>query len=284
MISTNVAVVVPLHKAFNKLSENEKFSLKSSCNKLSQYPHILFGPKELNWKEYQNFYADANIQVEIKLFKAKYFENIEGYNSLLKSLVFFRNFNKYDYILIFQTDAYILKDELEFWCKKGYDYIGAPWFNGGDGYAEEKMIVGVGNGGFSLRKIRSAIKLSKRIRYLNLIMKFWRLSHLKNIFPFFNFIKFFIKDFKIVKFDNIHKLSVHVVVNEDYYWSQIVANIFSDYIVSNVDDAIKFSFEENPSLLFKINGGQLPFGCHGWEKYEPNFWAKYILYKHSIIS
>ncbi len=108
-------------------------------------------------------------------------------------------------------------------------------------------------------------------------MKFWRLSHLKNIFPLHSFIKLFIKDFRIAKIDNIDKLSLHVVANEDYFWSQIVANIFSDYIVSGVEDAIKFSFEVNPSLLFKINSGQLPFGCHGWEKYEPNFWAKYIL-------
>ena len=40
---------------------------------------------------------------------------------------FYRRFSDTDYILVCQLDAYIFRDELLSWCKKEYDYIGAPW-------------------------------------------------------------------------------------------------------------------------------------------------------------
>jgi hypothetical protein len=282
VINNTVAIVVPLHKAFSKLSENEKLALESSCRQLDQYHHILVGPKQLKWKEYQNFYADKGINIQIVKFKAIFFLNIGGYNRLLRSLLFYKNFVKYEYILIFQTDAYVFKNELEFWCSKGYDYIGGPWLNSANGCDSESRIIGAGNGGFSLRRIEPAIKLLKRIRALNLIRKIWRVSYLNRIVQFPIFLRLFLIDFKVVNFDQMDKLSVHAVANEDQFWCQIVANTFSDYNVSNIEDAIKFSFDVNPSLLFKLNNKQLPFGCHGWLRtdfpYEGNlsFWRSII--------
>ena len=41
-------------------------------------------------------------------------------------------------------------------------------------------------------------------------------------------------------------------------------------------DAINFSFESNPELLYKMNNECLPFGCHAWEKYGKHFWKQFI--------
>ena len=65
-------------------------------------------------------------------------------------------------------------------------------------------------------------------------------------------------------------------VQEDYYWSELIPKAFKDYKVAGIEDAIKFSFEVNPALLYKMNKHQLPFGCHAWEKYDPVFWKDYI--------
>jgi hypothetical protein len=44
----------------------------------------------------------------------------------------------------------------------------------------------------------------------------------------------------------------------------------------NWKEALAFSIEKNPQIGIKLLGGTLPFGCHAWEKYNPNFWKKYI--------
>ena len=41
-------------------------------------------------------------------------------------------------------------------------------------------------------------------------------------------------------------------------------------------DALRFSFEVNPKSLYKMNNDKLPFGCHGWRKYDPDFWKQFI--------
>lgn len=64
--------------------------------------------------------------------------------------------------------------------------------------------------------------------------------------------------------------------NEDYYWTQILGKFFNNYKVAPIEKAIKFSFDVNPSLLFDMNNNELPFGCHAWGRYEPEFWSKYI--------
>ena len=64
--------------------------------------------------------------------------------------------------------------------------------------------------------------------------------------------------------------------NEDYFWSYLIANTFTDYTVAPNEESLKFSFEVKPSFLFEKNNNNLPFGCHAWEKYEPEFWKKFI--------
>lgn len=37
-----------------------------------------------------------------------------------------------------------------------------------------------------------------------------------------------------------------------------------------------FSFEVNPGFLFEQKAFKFPFGCHAWEKYEPEFWKQNV--------
>src|ERR1044071_9510110 len=79
---------------------------------------------------------------------------------------FYRAFEEYDYILIYQLDCLVFSNALEAWCHKGYDYIGAPWFERWHQLRSERsaypdeIVEGfgaVGNGGFSLRNVRAAL-------------------------------------------------------------------------------------------------------------------------------
>jgi len=44
----------------------------------------------------------------------------------MMSPAFYDAFKAFDYILIYQLDAFVFRDELEYFCSLGYDYIGAP--------------------------------------------------------------------------------------------------------------------------------------------------------------
>jgi hypothetical protein len=59
--------------------------------------------------------------------------------------------------------------------------------------------------------------------------------------------------------------------DEDIFWGLIAPKSFSWFKVASVDGARKFSFECNPRKLFELNANQLPFGCHAWQKYDPEF-------------
>ena len=64
--------------------------------------------------------------------------------------------------------------------------------------------------------------------------------------------------------------------NEDgffKYWGNLFHPLFrlpSDNI------ALRFAIEQSPDESLKKLNGQLPFGCHAFEKYEPEVWRGYI--------
>ncbi len=271
------AVITPIYKSFSDLTNEELINLQSSCKYLNKFPHILFGSETLDWEEYIEFYKSWKITLHIKYFASKYFIEVKGYNELLKTFQFYEQFKAYQYILIFQTDAHVFKDELQFWIDKNYDYIGAPWFNKQANNNKENQFAGVGNGGFCLRNIQSTIRILKRVKRLSALRNCWFKSHLQSLVRFEIFISYFKNYFKIKDTKLVSDLLITPYINEDHYLSQTLANIFSDYKVALVADAVKFSFEVNPAFLYKLNNEQLPFGCHAWEKYDQQFWKPIIL-------
>ena len=94
--------------------------------------------------------------------------------------------------------------------------------------------------------------------------------------PFEKAILLFRKQLHLQNIEALTPMLLDEKIIEDFYWTKKVAVVFNDFKVAPVEDAAKFSFEVNPSLLYKMNNNQLPFGCHGWEKYEPEFWKQYI--------
>lgn len=271
MINRNdSAVVIPIYKSLTDLTAAEVLSLKSTCKNLHEYSHVLVGPENLNWNEYTFFLQSHNVKVSIQVFDKNFFTNIEGYSNLLKTLSFYKKLNAYKFILIFQLDAYVFKNELDYWCRRGYDYIGAPWID-----TATNQMIGVGNGGFSLRRVDAAIRISKKMIFLQKLRSFWFRSHLQTVIRFPNFISCFRKYLRINDMKEVNIIHCASYPNEDHYWS-ILSRFFSDFKVASPDDAVRFSFEANPILLYEKNNHNLPFGCHGWQKYQPDFWKEHI--------
>lgn len=263
-------VVIPVYKS--KLNKIEELSLIQCLEIFRSCNICLVHPEGLELSGYTK-HSKRIFKEEFNLF---FFKDIEGYNKLLTSEEFYSRFLSFEYMLIYQLDAWVFRNELNYWCNKGYDYIGAPIFEDSVDAGANSKIIGVGNGGLSLRNIKSSLKILRRVRFINNINRLiTQVLRIKSHTGFILLLHIFSKK---MNFKNIKQAGkvLKCFKNEDIYWSMRVPEVFDDFNVAPVDQAIKFSFEANPSKLFDINNNKLPFGCHAFQRYEPSFWKNYI--------
>ena len=123
-----------------------------------------------------------------------------------------------------------------------YDYIGAPWVDAD--WIDDLPIRRpswsrdniVGNGCFSLRKTRT----------------FWALASL------------------------FRPAALWWPANEDGFWSFYVPSYWPLFRIPSTEEALRFSYEKSPARCFELGRKSLPFGCHAWEKHQPDFWRRHI--------
>lgn len=260
----NCAIVIPVYK--ENPGANELHSLVQCAKIFAKRDIRLICPVNLHVDIYEQVFKNCNFCVA--RFDSSYFESLSAYSKLLLKPEFYMRFSEYDYILIYQSDAWVFKDELDYWCEQGYSYIGAPWFK------DDKILNIAGNGGFSLRKVSDMIKLLSNNKAIIYNPREYAASYLKSfdlgtIFDVaFNYLAHF---FCKVSF------WYTTVLNEDYAIVKYSKRVMSEFSCAPPDVAMKFSFEVHPEILYKMNGYKLPFGCHGYLKYNPEFWEKFIL-------
>ncbi len=137
-----------------KINEFEEISLRQCYKVLGKYPIRLVCPKGLDI----SYYKSINSKIEVDFIKPIWLSSIPKFSTLLISPFLYHKYRDFEYILFYQLDAFVFHDELDFWCEKEFDYIGAPWLfpNGAPWwFHNSNNIHGVGNGGFSLRKTKS---------------------------------------------------------------------------------------------------------------------------------
>lgn len=264
-----VAIIIPVYKEIP--SNAELTSIKQCIKVLYNYPIIFCAPDSLKMDIYRSLITNQD-QFQVRRFEDHYFIDTHSYNRLMLDIKFYHKFNTFEFILIYQPDAYVFRDELAFWCKAGYDYIGAPWFEDWDKTGPNSAFLGVGNGGFSLRKVKSHIKVLKSFSYLtpaNIVIKEFLsgklgLKALKNLI------------LNLSLRNNTFSLFNDYQNNEDIFWGTLAARRFDYFKTPSMQTASRFSMELNAEMLYKLNGNKLPFGCHAWEKYETAFWEKFI--------
>lgn len=178
---------------------------------------------------------------------------------MMLSSDFYHLFLGYEYMLICHVDAWVFRDELEFWCNCKYDHIASPWpkrdrythfplkqylklklfFKPKRKNIHCQMFGRVGNGGFSLRRVRpfynACFKYSEEISYFN--------SKSCDLY------------------------------NEDVFWSLIPKELKTP----SAREALKFAFDIKPQVCSKQNNYQLPMAVHGFHQPKRReFWKQYI--------
>ena len=231
-----VAVVIPLYRS--ELSQWEQISL-NRCKEILGVNHniIVVAPEGID-----------SHGLPVERFSKKFFDGLQGYNKLMLAHEFYTRFSQYQYILIYQLDGWVFRDNLNMWCEQGWDYIGAPWMVKGLKIQTLNVLARnillrmkcyhtdlfryrmVGNGGVSLRCVSTFIEKTR----------------------------------------SVNRVPRNGKLNEDIYWSLLAGLKIPDW-----KTAIKFSVDEIPyPSRIKVN----PDFCHGFSKSEQNieYWKKLI--------
>ncbi|WP_326538930.1 DUF5672 family protein [Pseudorhodoferax sp.] len=233
----NPIVLVPVYRP--TLPPLEQYSLDLSLAALAGRPAAFVAPHGLDRRYYQQRYP----QVAFAAFDDAFFASIPGYNRLLLDVAFYQRFAAHSHLLILQTDAVVLRDELDAWCAAPYDYLGAPWPDGHElfvnldrfgGANGKRMKVHVGNGGLSLRRIDKCTALLR-------------------------------------EFPQAATVFCQTGSNEDLFFAFMGA-LSGDFVLPGEIAASRFAMELRPSYYLAVNGGHAPMGGHAWWKYEPGFW------------
>jgi Protein of unknown function (DUF5672) len=268
--SGEVAVVIVIHK--KDLSSYENISLDQCLKIFEKWPIHIVKPVSLDISDYK--WNRRSIQFEN--FPDICFSGIGEYSRLLLTTSFYKRFSNYKYILIYQLDAFVFNDQLKYWCDMDYDYLGAPWFEKFSPQENDGTFIGVGNGGYSLRKISSHLKVLNTFSFVtsmreNLKYRFDPKNsfgrNIKNTAGF-------ILDHTIR--NNTHRFFNNYMGHEDQFWGLSVAKKMKWFKVPDFNKATAFAFEMQPHRLFALNNNQLPFGCHAWWKYDLDFWKPHI--------
>jgi hypothetical protein len=279
-----VAIVVPIYKENH--NSDEFTSLRHLRFYLGHYDKYVVMPDNLRKPEFLSDFKE-------KKFSRAYFVDQLAYSYLLRHKNFYKSFLEYDYILIYQLDCLVFSDKLIEWCQSGFDYIGAPWFN--DEMEKDAFSHAVvGNGGLSLRNVKSFVKVLENYNKLTLkvliskgrrfIYGVKKLTHnrVKRGYCQDNMIGINkTRRFKLTFSYILMKINDKEQKNEDLFWSFDANKYYAKFKIPSVDVALGFAYEKRPSFCYKKNNNKLPFGCHAWSKYERNFWEPYLLKKEN---
>jgi hypothetical protein len=246
------AVVVPVWRPF--LDADESMALQQCCAVLGGHPIILVAPQSL---DLDNYPAPAMRVARVLRLPDVHFTDARAFGALLLSREFYRTFLAYRYLLIHQLDAFVFEDRLQYWCERGYSYVGAPWLqdwplrmyrrtlragNPATRFIQRIMSEArpqsyrVGNGGFSLRRVHSFYRTARLARA---VIAGW------------------------------HR-------NEDTFWGIWAANFVPGFRVPPLEEALRFAVETEPRAAMQHLDGGTPFGCHAWARRGRELWWPYI--------
>lgn len=240
------AIIVPV---YCPPTHTETLSLRCLEKVLSGYPRFLLKP--------------ASLELEIEGFidspmEDSWFLSKKTYGLLMASSSLYERFSDFEYVLIYQLDCLVFKNELSYWCSRGYDLCSSACFNGSFSWQNQDF---VSNGGLSLRKVDSCLKILRRI------------ESDKHAFE-------------------EHRKWILADGAEDIWWGLVAPSLDPSFKIIPLEESLEFSFHFDPLPYLRRSPAMPPFACHAWlairwlpiyYKYLPfSFWEKVTLSWRSV--
>jgi hypothetical protein len=119
-----LVVVVIVHRP--DPSPGEQASLLQLMAVLGHRPILLLHPRGLDLRAYRRL-APA---LRCRAVAPRHLASYQAFARFKHSLGLYWSLRRYRFILFYELDAWIFRDDLDTWMASGYDNIGAPWFAG----------------------------------------------------------------------------------------------------------------------------------------------------------
>ncbi|MDF7813008.1 DUF5672 family protein [Hymenobacter sp. YC55] len=247
-----VTVVIPAY--LTEPTELEKVSLTQILAVLHKHPITFMVPTDLDTTWYEDF-CRGKADVHFERFNWK---GHEAYGELLLSPEYYQRFAKYEYMLVHHMDSFVFRDELEKWCRMGYDFLSAvifhpQWtaivdqpFRKAIGFGAPEYF---GNGGFALKKIDTFYRITSKYKFYIKLYNWIRRKRKKQL----------LEDLFVMQhFPKLSKFKVPA--------KELAQKFGAEYV----------EWEEQDLPFSNQNLSSLPFGVHGWIQFHPEFWKPSI--------
>lgn len=260
-----VAIVVPIYRT--ELDATEKVALRALDRHLGCYDRFVVHPIGLMLP------PELDGMTALPM-SPRRFRDIGAYSAMLMSPDFYRRFSDYRYILIYQTDCLVFRDELRAWCEADFSYIGAPWLRK-DRDGTRRRYLAVGNGGLSLRHVGDHLRVleSRRLQLTGKSEQSRRFFHSWRQGK--RLIAHWLRS-KLSRRPAAHTIRRHFDQAEDMFWAYYAPLLDENYTVAPVETALRFARERSADGDFPKSRADLPFGAHGWHKIDTARWLAFI--------
>jgi hypothetical protein len=216
---------------------------------------VILAPAGLDLSAYRALLPHA----EVIRVHPKWMSSARAYNQMMINPMIYKLLSSYTHVLVHEPDSLVLRDDLDLWCEKPYDYIGAPWFVGYDDPKPNAPVLGVGNFGFSLHRPAVMLAMLRRKQ------RWYAEAELR-------------EDFEANRLSRILRgagragtlrgASAIYESNCDIFWGELVPKLVRDFRVAPPEVAVRFSWETLPRRCYNLCNGDLPFGLHAWARYD----------------
>lgn len=231
-------VVIPVYR---KLFEPLEIVSFMRLRQLMDREVFLVAPNNLDLSSYLTLWPN----IGVIRFDNACFESISSYNKLMLSSNFYESFaGRYEWLLIHQLDAFLFNQRLIEFCEMPYDYYGAPW-------RPAQLILP------RVKQSRLLQFFGKRVVVGNGGLSLRRLSS--------------VIDLLSRKKSVLRKWNK----NEDGFFAYYGSGL-DKFKTCPVSIASRFAIELQPCYWIQQNNGELPFGCHAFDKVEKEIYARMI--------
>jgi hypothetical protein len=114
-----VSVIVPILDP--QINPTEERLLHHCLDMLDRYPVIFITYEGADL----SIIKEHNEEIDVIYFPEKYFHSRAHLASLFLMEDFYDRFSWCEFLLIHELNSWIVRDELHYWCKQGYDYLKA---------------------------------------------------------------------------------------------------------------------------------------------------------------
>jgi hypothetical protein len=209
-------------------------------------------------------------------FDARFFASHRAHQRLMLDRRLYDSFAAYTFVLVYHLDSLVLSDELGRWCAAPYDFVGAPWTKrDADG---TPRFTGVGNGGFSLRRVSACLRALEAAR--EPIAR----ARTSAQFATATATRIARRAASGAREGRLRGAAAAALgalrdsyVYEDKFFGSVAPTLLDDFRVPPAEVAVSFAFETEPEYCYERNGRRLPFGAHKWTSYDRAFWEPHLL-------